>query len=219
VRVVVSAGGTREPIDPVRFLGNRSSGRQGTALAAEAAARGAEVTLVSANISGDVLAEARHPSIRIVPVGAAAELAEAMKREAADAHVVVMAAAVADYRPVQVSDRKLTKESGGVPTIELIENEDIVAALVSARRPGQLVVGFAAETPEDEAELLARARGKQQRKGVDLLVVNEVGWERGFESAENAVQILGQGGEVAGTASGAKRAVAAAIWDAVVRER
>lgn len=219
VRVVVSAGGTREPIDPVRFLGNRSSGRQGAALAAEAAARGAEVTLVAANIAGDVLAEARHPSIRVVSVGAAAELAEVMKREAAAADVVVMAAAVADYRPVEVSDRKLTKEAGGVPTIELVENEDIVAALAAARKPGQLVIAFAAETPEDEAELLARARRKQQRKGVDLLVVNEVGWERGFESAENTVHILGPGGREAGTASGSKRAVAAAIWDAVAQER
>ncbi len=219
VRVVVSAGGTREPIDPVRFLGNRSSGRQGAALAAEAAARGAEVTLVAANIAGDVLAEVRHPAIRIVSVGAAAELAETMKREAPGADVVVMAAAVADYRPVAVSDRKLTKEGGGVPAIELVENEDIVAALASTRKPGQLIIAFAAETPEDEAELLARARRKQQRKGVDLLVVNEVGWERGFESAENAVHILGPGGADAGAASGSKRAVAAAIWDAVQRER
>ncbi|MEU4014512.1 bifunctional phosphopantothenoylcysteine decarboxylase/phosphopantothenate--cysteine ligase CoaBC [Microbacterium sp. NPDC028030] len=218
VRVVVSAGGTREPIDPVRFLGNRSSGRQGVALAAEAAARGAEVTLVAANIAGDVLAEARHPAIRIVTVGAAAELADAMKREAVEADVVVMAAAVADYRPVEVSERKLTKESGGVPPIELAENEDIVAALASARRPGQLVVGFAAETPEDEVELLERAHRKQQRKGVDLLIVNAVGWERGFETAENAVHILGPGGVDAGVASGSKRLVAAAIWDAIARE-
>lgn len=219
VRVVVSAGGTREPIDPVRFLGNRSSGRQGVALAAEAAARGAEVTVVAANVSADVLADVRHPAIRVVAVGAAAELAEVMKREALEADVVVMAAAVADYRPVQVSDRKLTKEAGGVPTIELVENEDIVAALAAARRSGQLVVAFAAETPEDEAELLARARGKQQRKGVDLLVVNEVGWERGFERAENAVRILGPGGVDAGVASGSKRTVASAIWDAIVQER
>ncbi|EYT60404.1 MULTISPECIES: bifunctional phosphopantothenoylcysteine decarboxylase/phosphopantothenate--cysteine ligase CoaBC [Microbacterium] len=219
VRVVVSAGGTREPIDPVRFLGNRSSGRQGVALAAEAAARGAEVTLVSAHISGDVLAEARHPSIRIVPVGAAADLAEAMTRESEVADVVVMAAAVADYRPVQVSERKLTKEGGGVPAIDLIENEDIVASLAAARRPGQLVVGFAAETPEDQAEMLARARGKQQRKGVDVLVVNEVGWERGFESVENAVHILGPGGVEAGAASGSKRAVAAAIWGVIAEQR
>ena len=143
------------------------------------------------------------------------ELAATMKEVAADAEVVIMAAAVADYRPVTVSDRKLTKESGGVPAIELTENEDIVAALVSDRRQGQIIVGFAAETPEDEQELLERARRKQQRKGVDLLVVNEVGWERGFERADNAVHILGAEGADAGTASGSKREVAGAVWDAV----
>jgi len=215
LRVAVSAGGTREPIDPVRFLGNRSSGRQGVALAAEAAARGASVVLVATNIAGDVLADARHPSVRIVTAGSAAELADAMADAAADADVVIMAAAVADYRPVAVSDRKLTKESGGIPSIELVENADIVASLVAARRPGQLIVGFAAETPEDQDELFARARRKQQRKGVDLLVVNEVGWERGFESADNAVHVLGPGGAIAGEASGTKRAVASAVWDAV----
>ncbi|MBT2483779.1 MULTISPECIES: bifunctional phosphopantothenoylcysteine decarboxylase/phosphopantothenate--cysteine ligase CoaBC [unclassified Microbacterium] len=218
LQVVVSAGGTREPIDPVRFLGNRSSGRQGVELAAEAAARGADVTLVTANVSGDVLAVAQHPSVRVVSVGTAAELSQAMKEEASAADVVVMAAAVADYRPVTVADRKLTKESGGVPSIELVENEDILAALVDARRPGQVVVGFAAETPRDESELLTRARRKQQRKGVDFLVVNEVGWDRGFESAENAVHILGTDGRVAGSASGSKRRVAAAIWN-MIRDR
>lgn len=219
VRVVVSAGGTREPIDPVRFLGNRSSGRQGVALAAEAAARGAEVTLVAANVSHDVREGARHPSVRVVEAGTAAELAAAMHEAATEADVVVMAAAVADYRPVEVSARKLTKEGGGVPPIELVENEDIVAGLAAGRRAGQLVVAFAAETPEDEAELLARARAKQERKGVDLLVVNEVGWDRGFERAENAVHVLGRGGVVAASAAGSKRQVAAAVWDAIVRER
>lgn len=219
VRVVVSAGGTREPIDPVRFLGNRSSGRQGVALAAEAAARGAEVTLVAANVSHDVREGARHPGVRVVEVGTAAELAAAMHEAAAEADVVVMAAAVADYRPVEVSARKLTKEGGGVPPIELVENEDIVAGLAAGRRAGQLVVAFAAETPEDEAEMLARARAKQERKGVDLLVVNEVDWDRGFERAENAVHVLGRGGVVAASAAGSKRQVAAAVWDAIVRER
>lgn len=217
VRVVVSAGGTREPLDPVRFLGNRSSGRQGTQLAAEAAARGASVVLVSANVSRDVREAARHPAVRVVAVGTAAELSAAMKREAAEADVVMMAAAVADYRPVAVSDRKLTKEGGGVPVIELVENEDIVAALAAARRPGQFVVAFAAETPEDEAELLDRARRKRERKGVDLLVVNEVGWDRGFEAGDNAVRIFAE--EEVAAASGSKRRVAAAIWDAVVQRR
>lgn len=222
VRVAISAGGTREPIDPVRFLGNRSSGRQGVALAAEAASRGAEVTLLAANISGEVLAEARHPAIRIVPVGTAADLGMAMTAAAAAADVLMMAAAVADYRPGQVSDRKLTKEAGGLSRIELVQNEDIVAGLVEARVGGQLVIAFAAETPAttgDEAELIERARGKQRRKGVDLLVVNEVGWDRGFESAENAVLVLGPVGEVVATASGSKRAVASAVWDAVIAVR
>lgn len=222
VRVAISAGGTREPIDPVRFLGNRSSGRQGVALAAEAASRGAEVTLLAANISGEVLAEARHPAIRIVPVGTAADLGMAMTAAAAAADVLMMAAAVADYRPGQVSDRKLTKEAGGLSRIELVQNEDIVAGLVEARVGGQLVIAFAAETPAttgDEAELIERARGKQRRKGVDLLVVNEVGWDRGFESAENAVLVLGAEGEVVATASGSKRAVASAVWDAVIAVR
>ena len=216
LRIAISAGGTREPIDPVRYLGNRSSGRQGVALAAEAAARGAEVTLVAANVAGDVLAVAQHPSVRIRHVGTAAELGQAMADAAASADVIVMAAAVADYRPVEVADRKLTKESGGIPAIELVENEDIVAGLVRARRDGQVIVGFAAETPGtegDQEELLARARRKQQRKGVDLLVVNEVGWERGFEAVENAVIVLGADGAVALTASGSKREVAAGILD------
>ncbi|WP_435747999.1 bifunctional phosphopantothenoylcysteine decarboxylase/phosphopantothenate--cysteine ligase CoaBC [Microbacterium sp. PMB16] len=215
VRVVISAGGTREPIDPVRFLGNRSSGKQGVALAAEAAARGAAVVLVAANISADVLAAAQHPSVRVVTVGSAAELETAMADAAPEADVVVMAAAVADYRPVAVSDRKLTKETGGIPSIELVENADIVAGLVASRRPGQVIVGFAAETPEDEQELIARARRKQQRKGVDLLVVNEVGWDRGFESADNSVHIFGAQGTLPETAAGSKREVAAAVWNAV----
>ncbi|MDQ0728008.1 bifunctional phosphopantothenoylcysteine decarboxylase/phosphopantothenate--cysteine ligase CoaBC [Microbacterium sp. W4I20] len=215
VRVVISAGGTREPIDPVRFLGNRSSGRQGVALAAEAAARGAAVVLIAANISGDVLAAAQHPSIRVVTAGSADELQAAMADAAPEADVVVMAAAVADYRPVAVSDRKLTKETGGIPSIELVENADIVAGLVASRAPGQVIVGFAAETPEDEQELIDRARRKQQRKGVDLLVVNEVGWDRGFESADNAVHIFGDEGMPPAIAAGSKREVAAAVWDAV----
>ena len=117
-----------------------------------------------------------------------------------------------------MAHRKLTKESGGIPVIELVENEDIVAGLVRARREGQVIVGFAAETPEtagDEEELLARARRKRQRKGVDLLVVNEVGWERGFEAGENEVMVLGSDGLVTATASGSKRVVAAVVLDAL----
>jgi len=219
LRVVVSAGGTREPLDPVRFLGNRSSGRQGVALALAAADRGAEVVLVTANVDGGVLADAaQHPLIRIERAGTAAELGDAMRAAAEDAAVIVMAAAVADYRPAEVADGKLTKESGVLESIELVQNEDIVASLAARRHPGQIVVAFAAETPQDGDEMLARARRKRERKGVDLLVVNEVGWERGFEAADNAVQVIGEGGAVLAKASGSKRAVADDIWDVIAAE-
>lgn len=216
LRVAVSAGGTREPLDPVRFLGNRSSGRQGVALALAAADRGADVVLVAAHVDGAVLADAeRHPLIRIEHVGTAAELGDAMRRAAEEAAVIVMAAAVADYRPADMSDRKLTKEAGPLESIELVQNEDIVAHLAARRHPGQVIVAFAAETPDDDGELLERARRKRERKGVDLLVVNEVGWDRGFEAGENTVHVIGDGGAVLALASGTKRAVADDVWDVV----
>lgn len=218
VRIVVSTGGTREPLDPVRFLGNRSSGRQGTALAVSAADRGADVVLVAANVSADVLADAVRPGIRIENVATAADLGTAMRREAESADVLVMAAAVADYRPAETAERKLTKEAGTLTRIDLVENEDIVAGLAAGRRQGQFVVAFAAETPQNEQELLDRARRKRERKGVDLLVVNEVGWEQGFEAADNTVQIVSADG-VVGAASGTKLRVADAVWDAVVAAR
>ena len=219
VQVVISAGGTREPIDPVRYLGNRSSGRQGVALAAEAAARGAVVTLVAANIAGDVLADARHPSVRIVPVGTAAELSIAMKDAAVVADIVIMAAAVADYRPATVSEHKLTKEQGLLTQIDLLENEDVVAALADSRAEGrapagQTIIAFAAETSEDPVERRDRARRKRERKGVDLLAVNLANAEQGFERVDNAVEVIGAAGEVVASASGAKRVVARVILDA-----
>lgn len=215
-RVAVSAGGTREPIDPVRFLGNRSSGRQGVALAAEAAARGADVVLVAANVSADVLAEARHPLIEVRAVGAAAELGDAMRDVAASADVVIMAAAVADYRPAVVAEQKLTKEGGALESIELVENEDIVAGLAAARPAGQIVVAFAAETLADPEARRDRARRKRERKGVDLLAVNRADAAHGFENADNAVELIGDGGAVVASPSGTKRQVASAIWDTVV---
>ncbi len=220
LRVAVSAGGTREPIDPVRFLGNRSSGRQGTALAAEAAARGAEVTLVAAHIDAAILASARHPSVAIVRVGTAAELGSAMKDAAASADVVIMAAAVADYRPARAADHKLTKEEGVLDRVDLVENEDVVAALAALRDEGraparQTIVAFAAETLTDAEQRRERARRKRERKGVDLLAVNLADAENGFERTDNAVEIIGEGGAVVAEASGTKREVAGAIWDAV----
>ncbi|MFC7787673.1 bifunctional phosphopantothenoylcysteine decarboxylase/phosphopantothenate--cysteine ligase CoaBC [Microbacterium sp. MAHUQ-60] len=216
LQVAVSAGGTREPLDPVRFLGNRSSGRQGVALALAAADRGAQVVLVAANIDDGVLeTAAQHPLIRIERAGTAAELGDAMRAAAEDAAVIVMAAAVADYRPAEVAEGKLTKESGTLERIDLVQNEDIVASLAARRHPGQVVVAFAAETPQDAEEMLARARRKRERKGVDLLVVNEVGWERGFEAEDNTVQVVGEQGAVLARASGSKRAVADDIWDVI----
>ena len=221
LRVVVSAGGTREPLDPVRFLGNRSSGRQGVGLAVAAAARGADVSLVAAHVDADALAPASaEPRIRIRRVGTAQELQQAMVAEAREADVLVMAAAVADYRPAQISTAKLTKEDGdGTLTLQLVENPDVVAGLAADRRAGQTIVAFAAETGSDAAERLERARRKRERKDVDLLVLNEVGWDRGFESAENAVVIVGAGGAVVGEAAGTKRQTADAVWDAVVAVR
>ena len=214
VRVVISAGGTREPIDPVRYLGNRSSGRQGVALATEAAARGASVTLVAANIAQDVLPAAS--GVRVVPVATARELQDAMADAAPTADVIIMAAAVADYRPATVSTSKLTKEDGVLDRIDLVENDDVVAGLAAARVPGQIIVAFAAETDPDAAARRNRARRKRERKGVDLLAVNLANEEHGFEKADNAVEIIGAEGAVVGEAAGAKRVVAAAILDAVV---
>jgi phosphopantothenoylcysteine decarboxylase/phosphopantothenate--cysteine ligase len=219
LRVVVTAGGTREPIDPVRFLGNRSSGRQGVAVALAAADRGADVRLIVAHIDGDVRAAASaHLRIAISHAGTAAELQDATTDAAASADVIVMAAAVADYRVADVSERKLTKESGGgTLTLDLVENPDIVAGLVAGRRPGQTIVGFAAETATGE-ELRERVTRKRERKGVDLLAVNEVGWGRGFETVDNTVLLLSDDPSPA-TVSGTKREVADALWDTVLSLR
>lgn len=213
----VSAGGTREPIDPVRYLGNRSSGRQGVAVAAAAAERGARVLLAAANIEAAVLAGAGR-GIEVTTVGTAAELGEAMDRLAAEADVVVMSAAVADFRVAEVSQGKLTKEDGGIPSLSLVENADILKGLVERRRDGQTIVGFAAETGTGE-ELLERGRRKRRRKGADLLAVNEVGWTKGFEAADNHLIVLDRTDEVVADAAGSKRAVADALLDAVVSYR
>ncbi len=218
LRVAVSAGGTREPLDPVRFLGNRSSGRQGAQVALEAARRGAEVRLVAASVDEGALDEAAaHPLVTVERVETAAELGTAMTDAAAAAEVVVMVAAVADYRPAQVSEHKLRKEDGPLASIALIPNDDILAGLAAARRPGQTIVGFAAETADDD--LIGRARRKRERKGVDLLVVNEVGWSTGFGSRANTVTVVGSGGAVLAEASGSKAVVSAAVWDAIVAAR
>ena len=210
-RVVISAGGTREPLDPVRYLGNRSSGKQGWALARVAAARGAEVVLVAANVD-----EPAPFGIRVVPVGTAEELRTAMLAEAAGADVVVMSAAVADFRPARVAATKLKKDSAGEPsTVELVRNPDVLAELVTKRSPGQLVLGFAAETGDADGDVLAHARAKLARKGSDLLVVNDVSAGQVFGRPDNTVVVLSADGSATEVSHGSKDAVAAGIWSAV----
>ncbi|HYN28557.1 MAG TPA: bifunctional phosphopantothenoylcysteine decarboxylase/phosphopantothenate synthase [Dermatophilaceae bacterium] len=219
-RVVVSAGGTREPLDPVRYLGNRSSGKQGYALAAAAAARGAEVVLVST-------AELPPPGgVAVVPVETALQMRDAVHAAAADADVVVMAAAVADFRPAQHSATKIKKThvtgpdrpDTSVPTVPLVRNPDILAELVAARggRPSPLVVGFAAETGDGEGSVLEHGRAKLARKGCDVLVVNEVGPDKTFGRDDNTVHVLRGGStEVVDVGPTSKAAVAGAVWDVV----
>ncbi|MFD1719197.1 bifunctional phosphopantothenoylcysteine decarboxylase/phosphopantothenate--cysteine ligase CoaBC [Georgenia deserti] len=219
--VVVSAGGTREPLDPVRFLGNRSSGRQGVALAEAAAARGAQVSLVAANVSDGVLPV--HPQITVVPVETALELRDAVRGAARDADAVVMAAAVADFRPVEAAGAKIKKrhtDTGPAEPepIRLTTNPDILAELATDRpRPGQVVVGFAAETGDGDGDALTHGRAKARRKGADLLAVNEVGDSRGFGDVPNAVTVLDGAGEAVAQAAGTKAEVADALWTQVAR--
>ncbi|MCW2567612.1 MAG: coaBC [Mycobacterium sp.] len=212
--VVVSAGGTREYLDPVRFLGNRSSGRQGYALARTAVARGARVTLVAANTVLDDPA-----GVDVVRVGTTAELRTAVRVAAADADAVVMAAAPADFRPADHATHKIKKaDDGTAPTVSLVQNPDILAELASRRlRAGQVVVGFAAETGDDTASVLEHGRAKLARKGCDLLVVNEVGDGRAFEVADNAAVVLGADGAVTEVPYGPKEDLADVVWDLVVK--
>ena len=208
--VVVSAGGTREPLDPVRFLGNASSGKQGFAVAAVAAARGAHVTLVAAN------ADLGDPAgVEVVRVGTALELRDAVHKAAQDADVVVMAAAVADFRPAARIDHKIKKSDAAPEPVRLTENPDVLAELVAARHPGTLLVGFAAETGDSGASVLDHGRAKLARKGCDLLVVNAVGPGKAFGQAGNAGVILGADGSETSIEFGPKALLAAALWDAV----
>ena len=212
--VVVSAGGTREPLDPVRFLGNRSSGRQGVALAAAAAARGARVTLVAAHL--EVPAPA---AVDVVAVGTARQLRDAVRAAAAGADVVVMAAAVADFRPATRADAKIKKtdDPGEDPVVVLQRNPDVLAELVEERSgAAPLLVGFAAETGDAGGSVLEHGRAKLARKGCDLLVLNEVGEGRGFATATNAVTILAADGGERVVPEAAKDVVADVVWDAVV---
>jgi phosphopantothenoylcysteine decarboxylase/phosphopantothenate--cysteine ligase len=211
-RIVISAGGTREPVDPVRFLGNRSTGRQGYALAATAVARGAEVTLVAANT------ELADPAgVKTVRVGTALELRAAVHEAAADADVVVMAAAVADFRPQVVADAKIKKGDLDPDPLVLVRNPDVLAELCAQRlRPGQVIVGFAAETGDSSGSVLEHGRAKLARKRCDLLVVNEVGGGRAFGTLDNSAVVLGLDGSATEVSNGPKAALADVVWDLVV---
>lgn len=205
--VVVSAGGTREEIDPVRFIGNWSSGLQGYALARAAAARGADVTLVAANTALPDPAGAR-----VVRVTSASELREAVLEAAVKADAVVMAAAVADYRPAVRSGVKLKKDGRAPDPIELTENPDILHELSGpARRPGQVIVGFAAET----GDVIANGQAKLAAKGCDLIVVNQVGNGLAFGTADNEAEILAADGARVRVPRGPKALLAEVVWDAV----
>ncbi|WP_426002815.1 bifunctional phosphopantothenoylcysteine decarboxylase/phosphopantothenate--cysteine ligase CoaBC [Paenarthrobacter sp. NyZ202] len=215
--VTISAGGTREALDPVRFLGNRSSGKQGAALAAAALAAGAEVRLLAAHMDVEPPA-----GVELVRVESALELREAALKAAVDSDVVIMAAAVADFRPAEVSDTKIKKVDGeDAPVVHLVRNPDILRELVEQRDAGgaqQLIVGFAAETGDEEGDVLEHAAAKLKRKGCDLLVVNHVGVGRVFGQDENSVVILSGRGAEPEQASGSKAEVADAVIVRVASE-
>lgn len=216
VRVVISAGGTREPLDPVRFLGNHSSGKQGFALARAAAQRGATVTVVA----GSTADPGDPAGVEIVRVASATELADEMTKRAAEADVVIMAAAVADFRPVTVADAKIKKGDEGPAPIELTTNPDILRGLVesraAARIPAEIViVGFAAETGDETGGVLDHGRVKLRRKGCDLLVVNAVGDGKAFGTEDNTGWLLSAAGTETALPFGSKTLMSSRILDEV----
>jgi phosphopantothenoylcysteine decarboxylase/phosphopantothenate--cysteine ligase len=211
--VVVSAGGTHEAIDPVRFLGNASSGLMGVALARAATLRGAQVTLVGAN-----LRVTPPSSVTLRAVVTTGDLLAAMTDVSGDADVVVMAAAPADFTPVEPSATKVKKSGNAGLVLELTQTPDILAALGRSRRDGQTIVGFAAETVSDQGALLEAGRAKLARKGADLLVVNDVSDNMVFGRTETTVMIVDNAG-VRASATGSKTVVAHRILDAVVQYR
>jgi phosphopantothenoylcysteine decarboxylase / phosphopantothenate---cysteine ligase len=211
LRVLVTAGGTREPIDSVRYVGNRSSGRMGFAVANEAAARGAEVTVIAANVSLP-----RADGVSYEDVETAAQLEDAARRHFPEADVLVMAAAVADFRPPAAENTKLSKSGRDELELRLEPTTDVLAALSAERRPGQTLVGFAAEHGPEGVE---RARGKLERKGLDAVVVNDISRDDiGFDSGDNEVTIVTEGGERP-LAKAPKAEIARAIVDLVEEMR
>lgn len=208
LKVVVSAGGTREHLDPVRFLGNSSSGLMGWALARAAALRGAEVRLVAANVGMPA-----PPGTEVEAVSSTADLAQAMAVVAKDADIAIMAAAPADFTPAAASDTKIKKSADGGLQLTLVQTVDVLASLVAARTDAQQVlVGFAAETPSDGQTLIDLGRAKLARKGCDLLVLNEVGPNLVFGQPDNKIILLTREGAT-GPIAGSKDTLAHQIWD------
>ncbi|HEY9471806.1 MAG TPA: bifunctional phosphopantothenoylcysteine decarboxylase/phosphopantothenate--cysteine ligase CoaBC [Propionibacteriaceae bacterium] len=214
LKVVVSAGGTREHLDPVRFLGNSSSGLMGWALARAAALRGAEVRLVAANVGMPA-----PPGTEVEAVSSTADLAQAMAVVAKDADIAIMAAALADFTPAAASDTKIKKSADGGLELTLIQTVDVLASLVAARTDSQQVlVGFAAETPSDGQTLIDLGRAKLARKGCDLLVLNEVGPNLVFGQPDNKIILLTREGAT-GPIAGSKDTLAHQIWDEAIAQR
>ncbi|WP_273732010.1 bifunctional phosphopantothenoylcysteine decarboxylase/phosphopantothenate--cysteine ligase CoaBC [Mycolicibacterium septicum] len=217
VKALVTAGGTREPLDPVRFIGNRSSGKQGYAVARVLAQRGADVTLVAGNTAGLV----DPAGVNVVHIGSAAQLRDAVSKYAPESNILVMAAAVADFRPAQVATSKIKKGGASEPSsIDLVRNDDVLAGAVRSRTEGQLpnmqaIVGFAAETGDANGDVLFHARAKLQRKGCDLLVVNAVGENRAFEVDNNDGWLLSADGAEVALEHGSKTLMATRIVDAI----
>jgi phosphopantothenoylcysteine decarboxylase/phosphopantothenate--cysteine ligase len=212
LRVLVTAGGTREPIDSVRYIGNRSSGRMGYALAERAARRGAEVILVAANATQPAPAE-----VTLIEVETAAELQQACEREFDQCDIVLMAAAVSDFRPASPAETKLKKEDGVPQPIELAATDDVISGLAARRRPGQLLLGFAAEHGD---RALAYGRGKLERKRLDAVVVNDISQTGiGFDAVDNEVTIVAADGSQRHVARASKGQIAEAVLDEVERLR
>ena len=211
-RVVVAVGGTREPLDPVRYLGNLSSGKMGLAVAAAAVARGAQVSVVAANVDAPPI-----PGATTHSVGTAAEMRDMVNEVSVAADAVVMAAAVADYRPARQESHKIKKASGDENrTLDLIENDDILAGLVQRRTDRQTIVGFAAETGDSDGTVLEHGRRKLVAKGCDLLVVNDVSHGETFGSDTNEVEILSFSGQEIRVPRASKATIANRVWDAVL---
>lgn len=208
--IVVSAGGTREPIDAVRFLGNRSTGMQGFAIAEAARERGADVTVIAANVALPL-----GEGIERVDVSTTAELEAAVVEASQTADAVVMVAAVADFRPAHVGTEKLKKSGSGGLTLDLVQTPDILAGLVRGRRAGQVVVGFAAETGDSAGSIAEHGAAKARRKGADLLALNDVSGGRGFGTPDNALTFLDASGTEVGRVAGSKLTVAHGLLDAI----